>query len=178
MFPIPMPPLRYLAAGAAALGLVLAAWWALDSYGDGREDEGRAAVQALWDADRAAHEAAATKAAAEYRQLEYQLADIKQEAAHAREVERTESDRAFAAVRADRDRLRESFEAYASGRGLAAPDSLAACRERATDIAGALDEALSAHAECTSTAAHVAADLRAVLAAWPVINPAPERTEP
>lgn len=53
MFPIPLPPLRYLAAGAAALGLVLAIGFAVHSYGNGREADGRSAVQAQWDAAKA-----------------------------------------------------------------------------------------------------------------------------
>ncbi len=63
-------------AGAA---LVLAVWWALDSWGDSREQEGRTAVQAKWDeetrvraeiASQAKAQAAATEEAARARNEE------------------------------------------------------------------------------------------------------------
>ena len=167
---LPINPMLLLRAGAV-VAVLLAAWWALDTYGDGREADGRAAVQAEWDAQVAYQQAAVIKAEAARRDTEQRLLQQQQEAQHARETDRAAARRAAADLRADRDRLRDAIDAYAAGGGLAAPDSVAACRERAAQLGRAVDEALQAHGECTAQAVDLAADVRALLAAWPVTQP-------
>lgn len=163
-------PLRTWLTIGAVLALVLGGLWALDSYGDRREDEGRAAVQAEWNAEREVMERAAAQAEDENRRLEQALAARTQEAQRARENERAATARAAADLRAH-ERMRDAeLAAYAAGGGGAADDSIPACRGRAAELASTVGEALSAHAECTSTAANLAADLRAVLAAWPAVK--------
>lgn len=159
----------WLRAGAAA-AVLLVAWWALHTYGAGREADGRAAVHAEWDAQRASQERAAAAARAANRALETELAAQQQKAQHDRETERAAARRAAADLRADRDRLRDAIDAYAAGGGLAAQDTGPACRERAAQLGRALDEALHAHGECTAQAVDLATDVRSLLAAWPVME--------
>jgi hypothetical protein len=170
VIPLPVIPLRALLIGGAVLAALLAGWWALDSYGDRRAEEGRVEIRADWAAQREVMEQAAERAEAEHRQLEYAMADQKQEAQRARENERAANARAADQLRAH-ERLRDAgIAAYAAGGGEATADSVAACRGRAAELGAALGEALSAHGECTATAVDLAADLRAVLAAWPMTS--------
>lgn len=164
-------PLRTWLLIGAVLALLGAGLWALDSYGDRREDEGRAAVQAEWNAQREVMEQAADKAEAEYRLLEDAFTAKKQEAQRARETQRAAARAAADAFRADERVRDEGLAAYAAGGGAAAEDPGPACRDRASRLSAALGEALSAHRACVGDLVDAAADTRLLLEAWPV-NPA------
>lgn len=166
---LPISALQLMRYGAVLLVLV-AAGWAVVSYGNSREAAGRAAVQAQWQAERLLLERTAAAATQAARDTEEKLAAQRQEADRARQTERAAAHRAAADLRADRDRLRDAIDAYAAGGGLAAQDTGPACRERAAQLGRALDEALHAHGECTAQAVDLATDVRSLLAAWPVME--------
>jgi hypothetical protein len=56
---------RLIAYGLAGAALAFLLWRVIDGYGDRREARGKAAVQALWDADTAARDKATADAIAE-----------------------------------------------------------------------------------------------------------------
>lgn len=73
-------------------------------------------------------------------------------------------------MRAERDRLRDDGAAYAAG---SADDTLAACRDRAATLWQLLDGALQASERSAGAAEAHAADVRALLGAWPVAPATP-----
>jgi hypothetical protein len=95
---IPRLPWKLIGAGVGALAVALIVWRAIDSYGERRELDGRAAVQQLWDDDRLAWEAVNAQ----------QVADNQAREAAAMEnnarVIRDANDQ-LAAIAADRDGL-------------------------------------------------------------------------
>lgn len=163
MIPYPILSPRLLLIGGAILVILIGLW----AWGEKREDDGRAEVQAAWDDERATLISAAADAQAKHRAVEQEFARMAQEATHAQAKERQRNARAVADIAGDRDRLRIQLEAYAAGDGGAPGDPGLASSERAAKLGRALDEALSAHAACIGTAADLAADVRALRSAWP-----------
>jgi hypothetical protein len=155
---------RMLLIGGAILVILIGLW----AWGEKREDDGRSEVQAAWDDERATLISAAADAQAKARAMEQEFARAAQEATHAQVRERQRNARAVADIAGDRDRLRNQLETYAAGGGLSAGDPGPAASERAAKLGRALDDALSAHAACTAGAVDLAADVRALRAAWPV----------
>jgi hypothetical protein len=120
-------------AGAAILALIA---WQIHSYGDRREQEGRAAVQALWDADVQARDEATAKAIAAHAAAEE--AQRKQN-----EVIESEYQARLASIAADRDSvermLREARDqvrslAAAEATGQRGLDALAGIARRAAEV--------------------------------------------
>jgi hypothetical protein len=68
-------------------------------------------------------------------------------------------------LRAERDGLRGDIATFAAG---SAGDSLGACRDRAATLGQLLDSALQASERGAGAAERHAADVRALLSAWPV----------
>lgn len=88
------------------------------------------------------------------------------------ETERTNTRRALAALRDDRDRMRDELDAAARGRVEESGDTLAACRERASTLGRLLGAALRTSEDCAGDAEDLAAGVRALRDAWPVSLPA------
>lgn len=65
------------------------------------------------------------------------------------------------------DRMREQLAAAASGGVTEAEDTVSAARNRAEALGGVLRSALLAHRQCELDAEDLAADVRALRAAWP-----------
>jgi hypothetical protein len=154
---------RMLLIGGAILVILIGLW----AWGEKREDDGRAEVQAAWDDERATLISAAADAQAKQRAVEQEFNRARQEATDAQANERRRNARAVAELSADRDRLRNDIEAYAAGGGASASGAAPACNERAANLGRALDDALQSHAACVGTAADLAADVRALRSAWP-----------
>lgn len=117
---------------------------------------------------RAAANEAAAQASEAYRRLEQFLSAKVKEAEHALSVERKASARVAADLkrtRDERDGLRDQIGGYAAGGS--APDSVAAARERAATLGRLLGESLQLQEELAGDAEALAADLRAMQAAWP-----------
>lgn len=127
-------------------------------------------VRRQW-AEQAAAAASAGLAASERnRALGAELQRTKEEAEHARKVDRAAAARTAAGLAAERDGLRRQLAAYAAGpagRGGAANDSLAACRDRADTLGRLLGEGLRIQDELAGGAEAEAGNVRALLSSWP-----------
>lgn len=118
------------------------------------------------------HRKAVDEEAAKVRAIDEQWRLARQGAALEQERERAATRAALAAAYADAGRLRDQLATAAGGGVTAADDTVAACRERAAAFGRVLDEALRAHAQCSADAEDLAADVRALRTAWPVMPPA------
>lgn len=152
-------PWKWIGIGLAALAVVGAIWWQVDSYGDDREKAGEAKVQQKWDKDIAERQAAYTALQASYRAQEQAWRRI---AAKARQ-ERTDEDarnirsleRTLAGLRnrperpavpyAPAEANRDAASEFRTGAFLHRPDSEFLAREaaRADRIRAALKECYS-----------------------------------
>jgi hypothetical protein len=121
------------ALGAAA---ALAAWAAIHAYGDRREDAGRAAVKALWEADVEARDRAALEAISAARTAE-------EAQRKANEVIESEYQARLSSIASDRDSverlLREARDqvrrlAAAESTGQRGLDALAGIARRAAEV--------------------------------------------
>lgn len=134
-----------------------------------REDKLRADAQAA--ADAAAREAADR----------YQRLDLERlEAQRALSIEQSRTARLrgdLAAAVRDRDRMRDTIAAAASGGVTEADDTAGACRARADALGRALGEALSAHRVCSLDLEDAAGSARA-LVRWRDAVEASERAQP
>lgn len=136
MLPIPMPPLRYLGAGAAAIGLVLAIGWAIHSYGNDREADGRSAVQAQWDAAKA-RQLEDLRAVEKVERTTEQAgqAIVEKEAQDARN-EAPAAARAAADLRSARQRVQQLADQLAAASAAACPAAQPASGSEATPAPG------------------------------------------
>lgn len=66
-------PWKLIGIGVGAAVVFGTVWWQIDSYGDRRREAGKAEVQAEWDKDIAARQAAYTALQASYRAKEQEL---------------------------------------------------------------------------------------------------------
>lgn len=108
-----------------------------------------------------------------YRQLEAAFNETIREAIRVQTAERASNAR-FAALRAERDELRNVIDAYAaSGGGAPSDDSLAACRERAAALGVLLVEGVQVQVGLADAAEGHATDVRALRSSWPVAAKAP-----
>jgi hypothetical protein len=88
----------------------------------------------------------------EQRRIETRRASLAQEIAHEHLRLDARNRAVAAALRADRDRLRDDLTAFVAGPGEAGGDSVAACVGRSSALGVALDEALRAEEEATGAA--------------------------
>jgi hypothetical protein len=152
-------PWKYLAYAAIAAALIGGATYGVHRYNDGLREEGRAQVQAKWDADREAQKDAALRQAAANAQETQRrlLAQKEAQDAHDKDVAaaRAAAARAAAAAASLRQQLtaftaaagRTTGHPAAAGDGPPAADALdllAQLFSRADDEAGVLAEALDA----------------------------------
>ena len=129
MLPIPWPLVRRLWPVAAGAVLLAAILWGIHSYGNKREAAGRAAVQALWQADTAKRDETDRLA------REQAAADIAR--ALANNVKVTEdANQALRAIAADRDSLADRLRAYQNG--LRALSARQATDQRGLDVAAGI----------------------------------------
>ena len=141
--------------GPLLLAIVLFAW----GY-----SAGSASKQRAWDLATAAQVKAQLAAIEAARAAEQALQAKVKEANDARQAEKAKSERAAALLRAESDRLRSDIARFASAKP---DDTAAACGERSATLGAVLDGVLSDYRACTESAESVAADLRAVMSAWP-----------
>ena len=111
--------------------------------------------------------AAALKQSEEYRAIADQLQAVKEQAQHEYDAAQTRNASALAAARADSGKLRNQLAAFAAGSSSAAPDTVAACDQRAAALGGLLAAALQSDAERTAAAEGNGDAVRTLLAAWP-----------
>lgn len=162
-----MTPARWLTLAAFAALAALAGWQAVSLA---NERAGRSSDRAAFATER---EQAATKALAQSeknRALETHLESIKDGATHVLEQTRADLARRDAAHRADTDRVRDKLAARLAGPAPsgAATDSLAACRADAAAAGELLVEGVRLQGELAGAAEHHAAEVRALLGAWPL----------
>lgn len=148
----------------------------LKAYAAGREKE-RLVQTEIIGRMVAQHQKAVGEANAKVDTMDEAMRLLKQGADHARELERSRNAATLAAVNADRVRLRDQLADAAAGGVQAADDTVAACRDRAAALGRVLDEALSAHAECTAAAEENATGLRTLQRGWPSVSAEPVMTE-
>lgn len=141
-----------LALATAAAGVQT---WRLDSAQDTLAEERLQRSQ-----EREAAAQAARDAEAEYRLLEAAMRAAVKEAEDAARLERARLERRAAADRADADRVRDELAAFAAGGGEAAGDSVDACRARAAQLGGAVDDGLRVQAAMAARFGDLAADYR------------------
>lgn len=150
---------RLLAISVAVAAVMLAALagqtWRLMSL----QNE-YAQARARWADERAASEGAARKASETYRNMEAGLRAAVKEAEDVGRKERERLVRAASVDRAERNRLRDELSAFAAGSGVAAEDSVDACRTRAATLASAVDDGMRVQAEMASRFASLASDYR------------------
>ncbi len=141
---------RLVGYAAAAIAIVWFAWAKIHAYGDRRESEGRAAVQALWDVERA-NAIKAAKGAESAR-----IASEAATAARNQEIEREHQEK-LAAARRDNARLermlQHAIESAASGGG----------NPEVAGSAGAVEAGPPGSDDPAHGAAGVAADIAAAL---------------
>lgn len=162
-----------LIAGLAALGLGIWGMWERSQRLEAEKSE--LALRVKWEQAVSAGERAVREANEKYAALEDYWRQRQKGVERERELERQANADRLESERRAADRRVLQLTAYAtgaSGGAQAAQDTLAACHQRATDLAGALEEALRAHAECTGTAENLAGDVRTLLGAWPTAGPA------
>jgi hypothetical protein len=154
---------QLLLVGSAVAAVVLAGshWWAYSKGGD-------AAYLEVAEA-RIESQQRALEAVAQVRTLEAELQAVKTKAEEDSKREKAANARALAAHRADADRMRGDIAAYAAGGASAA--SVAACGARTTALGALLDSALRASSACAADGESLSSDLRAVLGAWPKVDP-------
>jgi hypothetical protein len=91
----------------------------------------------------------------------------KENADHVLTLEREESSKRLALERSASVGLRRQLAAAAAGASASAPDSLSACRDRASTFGDVLGTVLLGFAECTGAAEDNAGGVRALLNSWP-----------
>lgn len=126
-----------------------------------------AEVQKAWTLDRANATAAALVETEKYRALEALMQSAKEQAQHEYDAATTRNAGRLATARAGADKLRNQLAAYASNASSAAPDSVAACDQRAAALGELLARALQSDAGHASAAESNGDAVRALLAAWP-----------
>jgi len=126
---------------------------------------GGASKQRAWDLATAAQVKAQLEASEQARATETALQAKVKEAQDARQLDKVRNDRIAAGLRASADKLRNEIAGFAGG---ASGDSVEACNQRAATLGTVLDSVLSDYRACTVSAETTAADLRAVVSAWPV----------
>ena len=126
---------------------------------------GKAAKQKDWDVAKAAQVLEQLKAVEKARVTEAAWATKLQDAQNARELDNKRNARIATGLRNELDGLRGDITTFARG---PAEDSIRSCGERATGLGQLLGQALRTSEECAGRGEAVSADLRAVLAAWPV----------
>lgn len=112
---------------------------------------------------------AARMATAAYRELEQASFARVQEAQRVLDTERAKNRRIAAdmeRVRTERDGLRDQIATYAGG-GDASGDTVTAARDRADTLGRLLSESLRVQGELAADAESEAANVRALLSAWP-----------
>jgi hypothetical protein len=133
-----------------------------------------ATVRGQWASQVAEGAKAGLKASEANRQITAELQRTKEEADHARQVERDAAATAAAGFAAERDRLRRNLAAYAAGPAggsSAALDSVAACHLRAAALGDGLASTLRAEEDVVGELELSRADTRAMLDAWPKVAP-------
>lgn len=123
--------------------------------------------------DAVKHERVSRETMQAYRELESALTATIRKAEHAQAVEKAESERVAAGLRAERDRLRDDIAAFAAGGRSPTEDTLAACRERAAALGALLEDGLQVQIDLAAAASTHAADVRALRASWPTSGEAP-----
>ncbi len=138
-------------------------------------------VEAQSAKDKGAAEKAARVAGDEYRAIEEQLTARTTEASDARQKIVELSARIAAGFRDDSPRVRTAIAAYAApSRSASAPDTAAACRERASTLGDVLAGSLRTEEDLTDALERSGADTRSLLDAWPVTRtpqPPQEQTQ-
>ena len=132
---------------------------------------GGASKQRAWDLATAAQVKAQLAATEAARAKEQALQAKVTEANNALTAERQKHARVAAALKLDAARLRDDISKFASG---SPEESTAACRDRSATLGTVLESVLSDYRTCTTAAETHAADLRAVLDAWPSAQRTPE----
>ena len=150
-----MIPWYFKLLGVGALIAALVGW----GWVGGKSSERKA-----WQLKEAAQVAAQLAATEHARAVEQALQERVNDANTALQVERQKHARVASALRADADKLRSDIAKFASG---GTGDTVDACNQRATTLGAVLDGVLSDYRACTNSAETVAADLRAIVAAWP-----------
>lgn len=154
---------RALLIGGAVLAFLLAAW----AWGERREDEGRAAVQAEWDAEEAQRMREAREAEQRERAVEHLGTIVIEKEVRRAHAEQPAAARADAELRAARERVQQllaeltaaethaSAAATAAGRGapgagpgLVLADLYRGADEEAAELAAALDDARARGQRC------------------------------
>lgn len=129
-------------------------------------------VRAEWATQAAEGAKAGLKASEANRLITVELQRTKEEADHARQVERKAAATAAAGFAAERGRMRNQLAAYALGPagGSSAPvDTVAACHQRAAALGDGLASTLRAEEDAVGDLELSRADTRALLDAWPTV---------
>ena len=145
--------LKLLALGALVAALIGWGWVG-----------GKASERKIWQLRKAAQVKTQLEATEHARIVEQALQAKVNDANTTLQSERTKHARIAAALKRDADGLRESIAKFASPRP---GDSTTALSERCATTGNLLEAALRTSEACAIQGESVAADLRAVLGAWP-----------
>lgn len=98
------------------------------------------------------------------------LQDAVQKAEKYGQEDKARLQRVAAAARADAERVRDEFAAYAAGRGTAADDTVEACRARAAELGRAVADGVRVQERMAEAFGDLASDYRKMYVSWPASN--------